>query len=650
MVNNIEQIKKSFNFVDSSDSESDVYYCSCGQFFTCKKEEHNETVDKENEPISKEDVDYLYSEDTLDEFSQMIKNIQTSIKEELKCPHCQKNFLTIDNQRALIPTNTFFTSSYDIRENDDEFMLIFSKVRLNSIKGNELFFDEQEKHLKLLKKEKRLLFKDYTAGEVEFDLNEIMSICDDFFRQDVNIIYGVHQLQLFIGSLAKNVADVNNTNIIEELLSKARNRFDSIGLELIRKIVAIFFGIIKYTNLSTVALTKGTAFLYDLMRECNIPSSQIMIDSKATSPVKIFNFLIQNYVKKLNEDVNEDNKEAHEFIFKSNKKVFSTEDFVEVQDLKEEQKMNIKFFENLDYKTKVAKNSGKFQVMDFSNDVEASKFIYNKISTFNQYKQIIKYFKFFNKQQIIYLMQNYDIQLLSVLVDFVYFRQGIDMKELDRLVVIIKDFVRIRSLEARPTTNENNIFMDYNYITSFDFSFYDDCLMMIEVLEFDRKRHFNKIKTYDELLKYHDNLVKYFNIITDNEKNDKFKSFVDRFLSLESRIDYDGPLEIKLIKTPAQLIAEGAQMKHSASSYCKVVIDGVYVIGQIFDKSEDLPDGEQRRYTIGFNYNNRDGIEFDQVKGVCDSQGSDRFKNLVMNWLMAKNIPFKPIRDLKIRN
>jgi hypothetical protein len=47
------------------------------------------------------------------------------------------------------------------------------------------------------------------------------------------------------------------------------------------------------------------------------------------------------------------------------------------------------------------------------------------------------------------------------------------------------------------------------------------------VLEFDPRREFNKIKTFKELRDYHDNLVKYFNVVADKEKNAKFKEFVD---------------------------------------------------------------------------------------------------------------------------
>jgi hypothetical protein len=192
--------------------------------------------------------------------------------------------------------------------------------------------------------------------------------------------------------------------------------------------------------------------------------------------------------------------------------------------------------------------------------------------------------------------------------------------------------------------------IDYSYVDKFDFVYYDDSVMMMEVLKFDPKKHFNKIKTYYDLIEYHDNLIKYFNVVSDKEKNEKFRLFVDRFLFLESRKDYDGPLEIKLIKTPAMLIAEGVQMKHSASSYSKKVITESYLIGQLFDKTPDLPEDELVKFTIGFTFDSLNGLEFHQIKGFANKPASDRLKKLLMEFLTVKDISYRPIRDLKIKS
>jgi hypothetical protein len=174
--------------------------------------------------------------------------------------------------------------------------------------------------------------------------------------------------------------------------------------------------------------------------------------------------------------------------------------------------------------------------------------------------------------------------------------------------------------------------------------------MMMEILKFDPRKEFNKIKTFRELMDYHDNLVKYFNVVSDKEKNFKFKQFVDRFKFLESREDYGGPLEFILISTPAMLIKEGVAMKHSASSYSRKVITESYLMGQVFDRSLNIPEDEFFRFTVGFSFDSINGLEFHQVKAFANKPGSDRFKKLLMEFLTAKDISYRPISDLKLKN
>jgi hypothetical protein len=178
--------------------------------------------------------------------------------------------------------------------------------------------------------------------------------------------------------------------------------------------------------------------------------------------------------------------------------------------------------------------------------------------------------------------------------------------------------------------------------------------MMMEVLEFDPKVDFNKIRTWKELNEYHDNLVKYFSVLKDEEKNGSIMDFVSKFRFLESSQGYDGPLEIRLLSTPGMIINEGVEMRHSASAYARNVAQGWYLMGQVYDKDPSRTDAEPPRYTIGFNYDKLAGLEFDQVKGFANELGdgipkkTDRFKKLMMEWLTAKDISFRPINDLKL--
>jgi len=678
----IKEIKKEYSFLfEDKEREKEIYFCNCGVITETEKKivkeiPKHEQIDylfpeKINLPVelknneSKSDKLSIICKDNDDEFADLFKSIKLSEDDDIiiRCNGCNKNFATLENQQKLIVDNSYFISGYNVLETENELFLYYAKIKpdikksgTNTNPAYTLDFEQKCKYIKYNISFNKIYFKDFDANEIEFDLDMITKVTDNIFTEEIPNIYNLYYVQLYVSKLAKYVIDVKNTNVVEELLGEVKNRFNHAGLDSIKKVVSIFFGIIKYSNLSTIALTKGCKFLYDLMKECDVPSSSKLKDGGLTSPIPIFNYLVSNYIKKINEEVNEDNKEIHEFLFKSSKIIKMEID--EAADLKrkpserkeeiksfeviegEEKEMKIIYKENKDYKTKISHNAdaNKFQVMEISNDANASKFIYKNIKNFSDYKQLLKYFKFYDKHQIISLLQKHDLELLTRVIDLIYFRDNVDIKEFERIIAIIKDYTIQETLKYKPTLNMENFIPDYSNVNKFEFVFYDDSIMMMEVLEFDPRKEFNKIRTYKELIDYHDNLVKYFNVVADKEKNAKFKDFVNRFKFLESREDYEGPLEFKLISTPAMLITEGVQMKHSASSYSKKVITESYVIGQVFDRTADLSPDELIRFTIGFTFDSVNGLEFHQVKGFANKPGSDRFKRLLMEFLTIKDI------------
>jgi hypothetical protein len=671
---NIEKIKEEYSFLyEDKENNKDIYFCNCGEVIIIDKK--NDIVGEKND-IVKIEKDNQYKTEALDDdyFTSLYKSIELSNGDYygVKCPKCNKNFSTINNQEKLIMNNNFFISGYNVLNTNDELTLYYTKIKPNIIKNDSdynLEFSSKDKYLKYDKITKKTYFKAIDIDEKEFYLSEIIKVTDNIFKEEVNNIYNLYYIQIYINNLAKYVIDINNTNVIEELLGEVKNRFNHAGLDSIKKIISIFMGIIKYSNLSTIALTKGCKFLYDLMRECDIPNVDKLKENNLTSPIPIFNYLVGNYIKKINEEVNEDNKETHEFLFKSSKIIKMEIDIeadlkrklskkkeevksFEVIDTGEEKEMKIVYTDNKNYKTKVSHNSdaNKFQVMEISSDANASKFIYKSINNFLDYKQLLKFFKFYNKHQIVTLLQKYNLNLLTKVIDLIYYRDSVDIKEFDRIMNIINDYTIQETLKYKPTLNNENFVPDYSNVSKFDFVYYDDSIMMMEVLKFDPRKEFNKIKTYGKLKEYHDNLVKFFNVVSDEEKNTTFKNFVNRFKFLESREDYDGYLELKLITTPGMLINEGVQMKHSASSYSRKVITESYVIGQIFDNSPNLNESEFKRFTIGFSFDSVNGLEFDQAKSFGNKSGSDRFKKLLMEFLVAKDISYRPIKDLKLLN
>jgi hypothetical protein len=600
----------------------------------------------------------------MEEFGDLYKNINMSMHEKVECPSCKKSFLKEENRKKLITKGVYFVSGFKFEENDSESKLYYSKVKFDY--KSDFEFIEEYKYIKVDKKEKSLFYRDYNGVEQEFDLDEVVYFVDKLLKTDIQTIHNAFDVHTFIHSLSNLVIDSGNIDIMTEMIDSIKNRNGDMGLDVIKKVVIVFLGIIKYSNLSTIAMTKGPMFLYDMMIECKLPKPNILIDNKITSPIKIFNFLAQNYVSELGKDISEDDKDKQEFVFKS-KQLIEFETILDnkgeaiknkqgdeitkaiIKTSDKEKTLNINFTNNRNYKVGRVKDTGSgFGVMEAIEDGGVSKFIFKNIKKFSDYKYIIKYFKLINKQEIIVLLQKYDLEFLSYAVDLLYFREKVtDFKEFQRVLDIMLDFVEQKS-KLPSVVNNKTQDSKFEILKDFDFIPYDDSLMMMTVLKFDRKRHFDKIKSWNELNEYHDNLVKYFKTIKSEEKNGAIEKFVSQFSFLEDRSNYDGPLEIKLLSTPAMIIKEGVELRHSGAAYAKNVASGQYLMGQVFDKDENRKEDELIRYTIGFKHDKYKGLVFDQIKGFANKLGSNRFKRLVMDWLEIKDVSFQPIKDLKI--
>lgn len=643
---NLEGIDKEFSFINEGKT-SDRYFCNCGEQFVSTNDE--EVVDLQHALQSESDADDLYGE--------VYKDIKLAFDKKITCPHCNKNYNNPDEIMKLVPVGKYFISGYEFEETDTDLIIYYAKASAGIMSRDsgdvsveyKLAFDESIKYIRFEKESKRLFFMDFgDYPEEEFDLDGVIVYVNKFFSTDTNKVLNFYKLHLYISRLANFVSDTQNSNIVHDFLEFIRSRPNEAGASYVKKLLSIFYGIIKYSNLSTVALTKGSQFLYDLMLECDIPSSKEMEESGATSPVAIFNFLVTKYINKLNEEVNEDNRDAHDFAFKSKRRIeYDNEENRKEEDLEykiveDDTEANYIIRGNKDYKGgKVVNVDGKFQVLDAIEDGTISKFIYKAITNFSQYKQIIKYFKFYDKKGVITLLQRHNLALLTHAIDAFYFRNKMEPDELDRVLQIIESFIETRFF-----------FKDYNNIKQFSFVEYDDAQLMMEVMGFDPKRHFNKIKTYNELVDYHDNLVKYYKVKSEIEKSGAIEEFVSKFRYLETRGpgDYEGPIEIVLFDNAGAIMREGPEMRHSASEYAVNVAQGTYLMGSIFDRDPNRPANEMERYTIGFKYDQKyKELVFDQVKGFANALGSNRFKRLMIDFLTEKDVSFQPIRDLRLK-
>jgi len=662
MILNRNQVLEDFSFVENNTKNGTAYLCSCGHKFDIESKDIE--LKKELAEANKAVGDIMKNDsEFMDEFGDLYKNVNMSMEEKIECPSCKKSFLKEENRQKLITKDVYFVSGFKLEDDDKNITIYYSKIKFDYVK-DDFEFIEEYKYIKFNKKTKSTFFKNYTGEEQEFDLDEIVKFINLFLETDSKVVYNAFDLHNFIGALTSQIVDSKSIDITNDMLSLIRNRHNDLGLDVIKKVIIVFLGMIKYSNLSTIAMTKGPMFLYDMMIQCKLPKPQVLIENKVTSPMKIFNFLAQNYVSELTKDISLEDKETKEFSYKSKQmtefelvkdsdgnvvinKDGTAATTVKVTSAEEEKTLNINIKNNKNYKAGKVKDTGSgFGIIDAIADGTVSKFIFNNIKKFSDYQYIIKYFKIVNKQELIVLMQKYDLDFLASVIDLLYFRDKTDFKELQRILDLIIDYTNVQnSLPTVFSTVEKN---KYECLKNFEFIPYDDSLMMMTVLKFDKKRHFEKIKTWKELNEYHDNLVKYFKTVKDEEKNGDIESFVSQFAYLEDRTNYDGPLQIILLSTPAMIIQEGIQLRHSGAAYAKNVASRTYLMGQVWDDDTNKSAGELQRYTIGFKYDKHKGLVFDQVKGFGNKLGSNRFKQLVMDWLQLKDVSFQPIKDLKI--
>lgn len=607
--------KKTFTFYGRF-ADKERYFCKCGKNF--------EVEAIEGSDFSSED----------EELSKALGIASISLRESLKCPHCETNYKTQKNQERLQAIDGFFMSGYKFENNEEMCCLTVGRIKA-VVEDESLTFNELTKELFLTKSDNKFFFKNEDDSLVEIDLNNVVHYVDLFFDHYSKLSSNMHELHLFCMEIASIVPDSAG---MEEMFDESKTNL-LFSIESFKKMFIVFFSTIKYSNLSTITLTKSSSFLYELLRECNPPTAEEMKQANVTSPIKIFNFLANNYIENINQEITQDKINYQEMAFKLGDK---------------EATFKIKNTEG--YKEgKVSKSSdGSYDVLKLETDGKIGKFIYNKIKNFYDYKQLIKYTKHLEYNELMDLMSKYDYELIVSMIDLIYYRNGITLAEIKRLIPLFVDHCTERSSELSKRINgEESVEekkVDYKHIKTFDFGFYDDCLMMLKTLEFDPKKDFYKIRTNKDLKTFHDKVVIYYNAIK-MEEDIGYQTFFDNFRFLEKRGegDYEGPLEVEILDTPTKVVREGRDMNHSAGSYAARVMDGNYILLKVTDHSEGLTERELTRFTMGIFYNKTSGFEFEQIKSFNNQLGSNRFKQLVMEWLEAKEVTFDVNKRVDIK-
>ena len=167
---------------------------------------------------------------------------------------------------------------------------------------------------------------------------------------------------------------------------------------------------------------------------------------------------------------------------------------------------------------------------------------------------------------------------------------------------------------------------------------------MINALEWDRNKEFNKIKKIGELKTYHDKLVEHFNLLSDKAKNQRFVEFAKKFKYLE---DYNGDYSLTLLSQPKLVLNAAKDMKNCAGSYVTRISKGQYLLLIANDKSKDKTSEEKTRFMLGLNVLTT-GLMFEQFKGDCNFPASNRQREMMKLYLEDKDISYKDVGDLRI--
>jgi hypothetical protein len=618
----IKNFKKNYIFLFENNEEK-TFFCTCGKKVNKMNNEADDSevkIDIDSNPYA--EIDLFYR---LEKTHNVI------------CPKCKTNYALFENAKKIKTANFYFYSTFELKEEGNRITLYNNLIKSSCTdKSKYVNIKKDFSYISIDRENKKLFLKKYNKNkEQEFSLDSIVNVVENFFNKDsikdseIEIIENLFDIHRFINKLASLVVDSKNMDIVEGLMSQMIGKP---GMDVMSKIITIFLGIICYSNLSTIALTKGTVFLYDMMKSCNLPNVVVLSDNNVTSPIKIFNFLVSLENEKIQKDLDSEKGLGQDFVYKSkdgSKKISFNLDDINME----------RFGINIQSST-IDISEGKINVREDLTKKTVSKYIFNKIENFDDYKKLIRFTKFISYEELIDLTMKYDVEYLINLFDLIEFRDDINSYSLKQIIPLTLDYL--------DKFDNKNLKTKYEHLKSFSFNNYDDSVRMILDLKWDRKKDFDKIKTVNELNLYHDRLVEHYNMLSDKEKYEKFRKIAEKFRYLE---DYDKEegLKITLLATPQLVLKYAEELKNCAGSYVNRISNGQYLLLMIFDNTKERLQAEHKQFMLGMFVSSL-GLEFEQLKGPCNLLASDRQKEMVIKYLEEKDISFKEVRDLKIYN
>lgn len=615
---NIKEIKESFLF-HYGENGTDKFFCPCGTNFTVNKDiEEKEFVLNTKQNSSYEEIN--------------IEDIMDKIELKASCPNCKKQIKDFSSIGKKAEVNKRFYKNFSFQESTSDISLSKSLIEGEYDAYFDTFSIKETKVSLVFEKERRQIKLIHNDNSTDIDLDKLFEIVSKFYftekeRETVKIVDNLIEIHVFIGRLANFIKDAKNidflSGLMEEINGTRRGGLND-ALPALTKVTCILLSIAKYESLSTVALTKNALFLFELLKDCELPKSNILAESRLTKPVQIFSYLINFETKKVQEDIDKEKNEKQKIIHKSVKLLNGQEINFE-KDFKHA---------TLNKKTSVKKSAdGTLVLEDDMTNKQISPLIYKKIKTVKEYKELIRYTKFIDYNYLVNLTKKYDISFLNDLFVYLEYRGDLNINRVNYFL---------------------NLYADYNKNFDFQFNFshyiatFDDSLRMIHALKWDINKHLLNIKKCDELDKYHDWLVKHYNMSQQKESNVKYQNFVEKYKEIENYNSKD--IKVKLIGTIESLMFWAKELNNCSASYAARVLNQQYLLAIVEYKTfkDDEDSKNLKNFMIGFTIDKRGMLEFDQIKSTNNQRGSNKFKMLIMEFLREKDITFREVADLSI--
>ena len=471
------------------------------------------------------------------------------------------------------------------------------------------------------------------------DLENLFDSVQEFFDSqkeslEVKIEDGLINIHLFIGRLANLIRDVKNINLVSGLMEEING---SRGLSLNKvmpsliKVVCILMAISKHENLATIALVKSGIFLFELLRDCDLPKASVLKELNLTKPIQIFNYLINIEAKKAQDKIDKSKKNLQKFAFKSVKLQSGAEININTKD---------ELYKALmaDTEAKIKKEAdGTMTLKETLVDKKISPLFFKKIKNISEYKSIIKYCKFVDYNELMNIIMKYDFTFLISLYDFIEYRNDVDNETIHYFFNLYADF-----FSKKDNDYYGKEFKDY-------LIYFDDSKRILASLKWNIKRELMSIKKCNELEKYHNWLIKqYNNTVEKKDSKIKYQNFVEKYKAIEEYVHED--IEIKLIDTVEGLLFWAKQLNNSAAAYAINVERGIYLMAMVNYKTfkKDPKIGNLKNFMLGLNVDKRGMLEFDQFKSTNNQLASNKLKLILMDYLREKDISFRELEDLSL--